>query len=149
MKHHGMKAYGGAHMQIHGFLTSTLVGGGWSALRPGRFHLRGKSRRYPLERRLAGHQTWSGQRGHNSWPYRDSNPDPSVVQSLYPLRYPGSRIATTGWIQTALLLTNTFFRLMTPCSSEKFGVLDEHIASICLATKQQDQVSYLAHSSTP
>jgi hypothetical protein len=32
-----MKAYGGVHVQTHIFLTSALVGGEWSALRPSRF----------------------------------------------------------------------------------------------------------------
>jgi hypothetical protein len=32
-----MKAYGGVDVLIHVFLTSALVGGEWSALRPGRF----------------------------------------------------------------------------------------------------------------
>jgi hypothetical protein len=32
-----MKAYGGVDEQIHIFLTSVLVGGEWSASRPGRF----------------------------------------------------------------------------------------------------------------
>jgi hypothetical protein len=32
-----MKAYGGVHVQINIFLTSALVGGEWSASRPGRF----------------------------------------------------------------------------------------------------------------
>jgi hypothetical protein len=32
-----MKAYGGVDVQIHIFLTSALVGGEWSASRPGRF----------------------------------------------------------------------------------------------------------------
>jgi hypothetical protein len=32
-----MKAYGGMDVQIHIFLTSALVGGEWSASRPGRF----------------------------------------------------------------------------------------------------------------
>jgi hypothetical protein len=32
-----MKAYGGVYVQIHIFLTSALVGGEWSASRPGRF----------------------------------------------------------------------------------------------------------------
>jgi hypothetical protein len=32
-----MKAYGGVDVYIHIFLTSALVGGEWSALRPGRF----------------------------------------------------------------------------------------------------------------
>jgi hypothetical protein len=32
-----MKAYGGADIEIHILLTSVLVGGEWSASRPGRF----------------------------------------------------------------------------------------------------------------
>jgi hypothetical protein len=32
-----MKAYGGVHVQIHVFLTTTLVGVKWSASRSGRF----------------------------------------------------------------------------------------------------------------
>jgi hypothetical protein len=32
-----MKAYGAADVWIHIFLTSALVGGEWSASRPGRF----------------------------------------------------------------------------------------------------------------
>jgi hypothetical protein len=32
-----MKVYGGVDMQIHIFLTSVLVGGQWSASRPGHF----------------------------------------------------------------------------------------------------------------
>jgi hypothetical protein len=32
-----MKAYGGVDVEIHIFLTSALVGGEWSASRPGRF----------------------------------------------------------------------------------------------------------------
>jgi hypothetical protein len=34
---------------------------------------RGKSPRYPLDRRLGGPQSRSGVRGENSWPYLDSN----------------------------------------------------------------------------
>jgi hypothetical protein len=33
-----MKAYGGMDVYIHIFLTSALVGGEWSASRPGRFN---------------------------------------------------------------------------------------------------------------
>jgi hypothetical protein len=32
-----MKAYGGVDVEIQVFLTSALVGGNWSASRPGRF----------------------------------------------------------------------------------------------------------------
>jgi hypothetical protein len=43
---------------------------------------RGKDPRYPFDRRLGGPQSRSGQRGENSWPYRDSNSDLSVVQPV-------------------------------------------------------------------
>jgi hypothetical protein len=36
-KHYAMKAYGGLDVYIHVFLTSALVGGEWSGLRPGCF----------------------------------------------------------------------------------------------------------------
>jgi hypothetical protein len=40
---------------------------------------RGKSPRYPLNTRLSG-PVWTTWRSENSWPYRDSNSDPSVGQ---------------------------------------------------------------------
>jgi hypothetical protein len=45
---------------------------------------RRKSPRYPLDRRLDGHQNRSGRRGKekNLWHYRDSNSDPSVIQPV-------------------------------------------------------------------
>jgi hypothetical protein len=48
---------------------------------------RGKSRRYPLNRRLGEPHSRSGR--ENFWPYRDSNSDPSIIQRqpLYRLRY--------------------------------------------------------------
>jgi hypothetical protein len=58
-----MKAYGGVDAYIHIFLTSALVGGEWSASRPGRFTPRGKSPRYPLDRKLDGPQSRSGRHG--------------------------------------------------------------------------------------
>jgi hypothetical protein len=42
----------------------------------------GKELRYPLDRRLGGPQSRSGRRGEHSWPYRDLNPEPSVVQPV-------------------------------------------------------------------
>jgi hypothetical protein len=76
-----MNAYGWVVVQIHILLTLALVGGEWSASSP-----RGKSPRYPLDRRLSGPQGRSGWRGENSWHYQDSNSDLLVVQpvaSLY------------------------------------------------------------------
>jgi hypothetical protein len=58
-----MKVFGGVDGYIHVFLTSALVGGEWSASRPGRFTPQGKNLRYPLDRRLGGPQNWSGRRG--------------------------------------------------------------------------------------
>jgi hypothetical protein len=45
---------------------------------------RGKRPGYPLDRRLGGPQSRSGRFGEekNSWPCRDSNPDPSVVHPV-------------------------------------------------------------------
>jgi hypothetical protein len=45
------------------FLTSALDGGQWLASRPGRALSVGKDLRYPLDRRLDGPQSRSGQRG--------------------------------------------------------------------------------------
>jgi hypothetical protein len=42
-----MKAYGEVDVYIHIFLTSALVGGEWSASRPGRF-IRGKELPVPI-----------------------------------------------------------------------------------------------------
>jgi hypothetical protein len=58
----------------------------------------GKSLRHPLDRRLCGPQSRCGRRGENSWPYRDSNSDPSCParsQSLHRLHYLGSPIFRT------------------------------------------------------
>jgi hypothetical protein len=54
-----MKTYGGVDVQIHVFITSALVGGEWSASRPGRL-TPCKDPRYPLDRRLDGPQIRSG-----------------------------------------------------------------------------------------
>jgi hypothetical protein len=42
----------------------------------------GKSSRYPLDKRVGGPQSRSGRRGENSWPYRHSNSEPSVVEPV-------------------------------------------------------------------
>jgi hypothetical protein len=78
-----MKAYGGMDAYIHIFLTSALVGGKWSASRPGRFN--------PGERAHGTHWIggWVGPRAglddvekRKFLPPRDSNSDPSVVHPI-------------------------------------------------------------------
>jgi hypothetical protein len=56
-------------------LDSALDGGEWLASRPGRF-TQGKSRRYPLDRRLGGIQSRSGHGGEekNSKPLSGIEP---------------------------------------------------------------------------
>jgi hypothetical protein len=66
-KHYAMKAYKGVDVYIYIFVTSALVGGDWSASRPGRF-TPGWSPRYPLDRRLVGPQSWSGWHGEENSP---------------------------------------------------------------------------------
>jgi hypothetical protein len=66
------------------FLTLALIGGEWSASRSGRFT--------PGERAPSTHWTsgWVGPRAdldnvkkrENSWPYYDSNSDPSIIQPM-------------------------------------------------------------------
>ena len=65
-------------------MTAALEGGEWSAARPGRTLLRGKTR-YPFYRRLGGPQGRSG-RTEKSRPHLDSIPNrPVPSQSLYRL----------------------------------------------------------------
>jgi hypothetical protein len=92
-----MKAYGGVDVYIHIFLTSALVGGEWSAPRPGCFT--------PRERALGTH--WIGgwvdpragmddveKRKFLTLPGLELRPlrRPARSQSLYRLRYPGSHM---------------------------------------------------------
>jgi hypothetical protein len=41
---------------------------------------RGKSHQYPLERKVGEPQSGSEWCGEKSWPYRDSNSNPSAIQ---------------------------------------------------------------------
>jgi hypothetical protein len=91
-----MRAYGGVDVYIHVFLTSALVGGEWSASRPGRFT--------PGERAPGAH--WIGcvdprasLDDMEKWkfltqPGLELRPvgRPAHSQSLYRLYYPGSII---------------------------------------------------------
>ena len=68
-------------------MTTALEGGEWSAARPGRTLLPGKTR-YPLYRRLVGPQGRSG-RAENLAATGIRSPDhPVRSQSLYRLSYP-------------------------------------------------------------
>ena len=54
-----MKAYGGAELELHPFLTSTLDGGGWATVRPG------KGPPVPIDGKLVGPQRRSGRFGED------------------------------------------------------------------------------------
>jgi hypothetical protein len=71
-----MKAYGGVV-----FLTSTLVGGEWSASRSCRL-IFGERHPVPIGEKVgrAPEPVWTTRRSENVLPYGDSNSDPSVVQ---------------------------------------------------------------------
>ena len=75
-------------------MTAALEGGEWSAARPGRTLLTGKTRS-PLYRRLGGPQGRSGL-AENLVPHWDSIPDrPARSQSLYRLSYPSMQPVVT------------------------------------------------------
>jgi hypothetical protein len=82
-----MKTYGGVEVYADShFLDLSTSCRSVVSFPPLRLSSRGKSPRYPLEKRLGGPQSRYGRHGENSWPYWDSNSDPLVVQpveSLY------------------------------------------------------------------
>jgi hypothetical protein len=97
-----LKTYGGVDMQIHVFFTSALIGGEWSASRPGRF--------IPRERAPGTHWTgrWVGprtgldeaeKRQFLNLPGLELRPlrRPAHSQSLYRLSYPGLSTWSQGW----------------------------------------------------
>jgi hypothetical protein len=59
-----------------------LVGDEGVSFTPRQLYPRGKSPRFPLDRRLGGLQSRSARGGENSWPYRDLNSDRSAVQPV-------------------------------------------------------------------
>jgi hypothetical protein len=70
-KHYDIRTYGRVNVKIHGFLTSAIVEGEWSASLPGRFTLQ-----YPLDRKLGGSQTLITWRGEKSCPLGIQTPTP-------------------------------------------------------------------------
>jgi hypothetical protein len=78
-----MEAYGEVDIEIHIFLTLALAGGKWSVSRPGRF-TSGKEPPVPIRWEVGRtpEPVWTTWRRENSWPYRNSNSDPSVVQPV-------------------------------------------------------------------
>jgi hypothetical protein len=83
-KPHAMKTHWGVEIQLHGFLTSNLEGGEWSASRPGRF--------IPRERAPGAHWIggWVGPRAvldavvkrKIPSPHRESNPRTPIIQPV-------------------------------------------------------------------
>jgi hypothetical protein len=75
-----MKMFWRVNAKIYVFLTTTLVGGEWSASRPCRLTGGRKSAHYSLDR--ASEPIWTIWRSEHSSPYLQLNYDPSVVQSI-------------------------------------------------------------------
>jgi hypothetical protein len=78
------------------FLISALVGTEWTASRTGHFTAGEKGPLYKFDRSLA--ETRSRPRRYGevkmSWPYCDTNSEPSVVQSLVAMQTAPSRLAS-------------------------------------------------------
>jgi hypothetical protein len=91
-----MKAYGNGCIDPH-FLD---LGINWN--RVVSFMSQPLYPRYQLDKRLGGPQRLSGRRGENSWPYWDSNSDPSVVLSVVN-RYTDYAITAVMIIKSALI----------------------------------------------
>jgi hypothetical protein len=104
-----MKAYGGVDVQSHVSLTSALVGGEWSASRPGLFTL---GERAPSTHWIRG---WAGPRiGPDYVKRRKFLPLPGLElrplgrparsQSLYRLSYPGFMILNKRYLNVHCLV---------------------------------------------
>jgi hypothetical protein len=104
-----MKAYGGVVVKIHIFLTSALVGGEWSASRPGRFTYR---ERAPGTHWIRG---WVAPRGSLDEmekgkfltpPTLELRPlgRPARSQSLYRVSYRGSLVVLVAVVTVVVVV---------------------------------------------
>jgi hypothetical protein len=100
-----MKMYEGGNIETLVFLTTALVGGEWSASRPGRFTTK-KSPWYPLDRRLGGIKRRYRRHGetkiflHSSGLKLQPLGHPAHSKSLYQLHYPSSLMSYIFWNMT-------------------------------------------------
>jgi hypothetical protein len=94
-----MKTYGGVDVYIHVFLTSELVGGEWSASRPGRFTPRERAPGTHWIGGQVGPQSQSGQHGEEKIldPTGTRSPTPWLSSQLHRLHYPESYKYTQSW----------------------------------------------------
>jgi hypothetical protein len=82
---HAKKSTGGKEgYSSYSFSTSALDGGEWSASRSGRAISPGKGPWYPLERRLGGPQSRTGQRGQRKNPFDSAGDRTSIAGSSSP-----------------------------------------------------------------
>jgi hypothetical protein len=63
-----MEAQEGEEVYSYSFTTSALDGDEWPASHPSRALPPGKEPRHPLDRRLGGPQSWSGNKGYRKNP---------------------------------------------------------------------------------
>jgi hypothetical protein len=118
--HHG-GVWGERRCSSYSFLTSTLDGGEWSALSPAALYHRGKSPRYPLDKRLGGPQSLSGRRGLKKNPLPLSGIEPrlsspwsdTVLTELprLPMRYT-YKCEIHNWIEFVVIFSSMIISFM-------------------------------------
>jgi hypothetical protein len=102
MKPYATKTYGGVSVQIHNFLTSALVGGGWTASLHGH-SIPGERAPIPTaeEAGLTPERIWTLWKGGNFEPYKYSNTNLSIVQPI-PSHYTGclKLVCSNLWLKS-------------------------------------------------